>query len=138
VGAFAEGRRPRRTCSRSARLDAAQAASFEITYQTGCSRWSTAPRCARRDPARPRRRRRVGIAAIQLGRASRQVIATAGSDEKLEICQAGAHHALVLPRRRLIGEVMRQTGGRGADVIYDPVGGEVFDRASCIAGGRIR
>jgi NADPH2:quinone reductase len=83
----------------------------------------------------------VGMSAIQLGRVfGARVIATAGSDEKLEFARRqGAHHALNYREGNWVDEVKETTGGRGADVIYDPVGGDVFDLSTkCIAlGGRL-
>jgi NADPH2:quinone reductase len=78
----------------------------------------------------------VGIAAIQIGKAlGATVIATAGADDKLEICrQAGAHHAINYKDEDFAAAVGKLTGGKGANVIYDPVGGDVFDRSlKCIA-----
>jgi NADPH2:quinone reductase len=83
----------------------------------------------------------VGSAAIQLGKAGgATVIATAGSDAKVKVClELGADHALNYKTQDFVEEVKRITGGRGADVIYDPVGGDVYDRSTkCIAfEGRI-
>ena len=83
----------------------------------------------------------VGSAAIQLGKvAGATVIATAGSDEKVEVCRTlGADHALNYKTQDFVEEVKRITGGRGADVVFDPVGGDVYDRSTkCIAfEGRI-
>ncbi|MFI5283406.1 MAG: NADPH:quinone oxidoreductase family protein [Candidatus Dormibacterales bacterium] len=83
----------------------------------------------------------VGSAAIQLGKAvGAMVIATAGSDEKAEVCRSlGADHAINYQTADFVEEVKRITGGRGADVIFDPVGGDVYDRSTkCIAfEGRI-
>ena len=83
----------------------------------------------------------VGSAAIQVGKAAgAMVIATAGSDEKTEVCrQLGADHAINYKTEDFAEEVKRLTGGRGADVIFDPVGGDVYDRSTkCIAfEGRI-
>src|SRR5207245_1148081 len=83
----------------------------------------------------------VGSAAIQVGKAAgATVIATAGSDEKTQICrQLGADHAINYKTEDFAEEVKRLTGGRGADVIFDPVGGDVYDRSTkCIAfEGRI-
>lgn len=71
----------------------------------------------------------VGTAAIQLGKAlGARVIATAGSPEKLAFCRLqGAELALSYRGGGWVDELKRLTGGRGADVIYDPVGGDVFD-----------
>jgi NADPH2:quinone reductase len=83
----------------------------------------------------------VGSAAIQLGKAAgATVIATAGSDEKTEVCTAlGADHTINYKTRDFAEEVKSITGGHGADVIFDPVGGDVYDRSTkCIAfEGRI-
>ena len=83
----------------------------------------------------------VGVSAIQLGRAfGARVIATAGSSEKLEFAKAqGAEHALSYSDGTWVDQVKLLTGGRGADVIYDPVGCDVFDLSTkCIApGGRL-
>src|SRR5262249_43145431 len=77
----------------------------------------------------------VGMSAIQIGKAlGARVIATAGSPEKLEFSRAqGADHTLDYRDAAWVDEVKRITGA-GADVIYDPVGGDVFDLSSkCIA-----
>jgi NADPH:quinone reductase len=83
----------------------------------------------------------VGSAAIQLGKAAgATVIATAGSDEKVEVCRRlGADHAVNYKTQDFVEEVKRVTAGRGADVVFDPVGGDVYDRSTkCIAfEGRI-
>ncbi len=83
----------------------------------------------------------VGSAAIQVGKAARaMVIATAGSDEKVEVCrQLGADHAINYKTQDFAEQVKFLTGGRGADVIFDPVGGDVYDRSTKCIGfeGRI-
>jgi len=83
----------------------------------------------------------VGSGAIQLGKAAgARVIATAGSDEKLDVCRKlGADHAINYKTQDFAEEVKSITGGRGADVIFDPIGGDVYDRSTkCIAfEGRI-
>jgi NADPH2:quinone reductase len=83
----------------------------------------------------------VGSAAIQLGKAAgARVIATAGTDEKVAFCLSlGADAALNYRDQDFVAAVKEFTGGRGADVILDPVGGDVFDRSTkCIAfEGRI-
>ena len=83
----------------------------------------------------------VGSAAIQLGKAAGAiVIATAASDEKVEVCrELGADHAINYKTQDFVEEVKKITGGRGVDVVYDPVGGDVYDRSTkCIAfEGRI-
>ena len=83
----------------------------------------------------------VGTAAIQIGKAlGARVIAAAGSFEKLQICrQCGAEFLINYTTDDFAEKVMEFTAGKGADVIYDPVGGDVFDRSTrCIAWeGRI-
>ena len=82
----------------------------------------------------------VGMSAIQIGKAlGARVISTAGSPEKLEFALAqGAEYALDYRDAAWVDEVKRLTGP-GADVIYDPVGGDVFDLSmKCIAShGRL-
>ncbi len=83
----------------------------------------------------------VGLAAVEIGRAlGATVIATAGSPEKLDLARAhGADHALAYGDPDWVDAVKRITGGRGVDVVFDPVGGDVFDGSNkCIAfDGRI-
>jgi NADPH2:quinone reductase len=78
----------------------------------------------------------VGSAAIQLGLAAgARVIATAGGSDKVEVCRKlGAEIAIDYKTEDFVQIVKDATGGEGADVIYDPVGGEVFDKSTkCIA-----
>jgi NADPH2:quinone reductase len=78
----------------------------------------------------------VGSAAIQLGKAAgARVIATAGGERKVALCrELGADVAVDYNSTDFVEVVKAETGGRGADVIYDPVGGDVFDRSTkCIA-----
>ena len=78
----------------------------------------------------------VGSAAIQLGKAAgATVIATAGGARKVEVCrQLGADHAIDYTTEDFVAAVKDLTNGHGADVIYDPVGGDVFDKSRrCIA-----
>ena len=83
----------------------------------------------------------VGSAAIQLGRAAgARVLATAGGPDKVKVClDLGAEVAIDYTSEDFVAVVKDATGGRGADVIYDPVGGDVFDRSRrCVAfEGRI-
>ncbi len=74
----------------------------------------------------------VGTAAIQLGKAmGARIIATAGSPEKLGFCkQNGADHAFSYRDASWVDAVKEICGRFGADVIYDPVGGDVFDLSS--------
>ena len=82
----------------------------------------------------------VGLAAVEVGKLlGATVIATSASDEKLKtVKERGADHVLNVAKgfREKVKEL---TGGKGADVIYDPVGGDVFDESvRCIAwNGRL-
>ncbi|PKQ07838.1 MAG: NADPH:quinone oxidoreductase [Alphaproteobacteria bacterium HGW-Alphaproteobacteria-11] len=82
----------------------------------------------------------VGLAAVEMGKLlGATVIATSASDEKLKVVKSrGADHVLNVTKG-FREEVKALTGGRGADVIYDPVGGDVFDESvRCIAwNGRL-
>jgi NADPH2:quinone reductase len=83
----------------------------------------------------------MGSAAIQLGvAAGARVFATAGGPEKTAHCRhLGAEIAIDYRSDDFVSIVNEATGGSGADVIYDPVGGDTFDRSrKCIAWeGRI-
>jgi NADPH:quinone reductase len=83
----------------------------------------------------------VGSAAIQLANAAgARVISTAGGSEKVEICRKlGAEVAVDYEEENFVDAVKGATEGRGADVIFDPVGGDVFDLSrKCVAfEGRI-
>ncbi|RMO73497.1 NADPH:quinone oxidoreductase family protein [Pseudomonas syringae group genomosp. 3] len=73
----------------------------------------------------------VGLAAVEIGKAlGARVIAAASSAEKLEVARnAGADELINYSETSLKDEVKRLTNGNGADVIYDPVGGDLFDQA---------
>lgn len=78
----------------------------------------------------------VGLAAVDLARhLGLRVIAASASPEKLEVVKTLYNpEATVLARPGFREEVKTITGGRGADIIYDPVGGDVFDESvRCIA-----
>ena len=78
----------------------------------------------------------TGLAAVQLGRAlGARVIATAGSAAKLEVARAnGAEVCIDYRTEAWVERVSRETHGEGANVIFDPVGGDVFDGSTrCIA-----
>jgi NADPH2:quinone reductase len=119
-----------------------QAAGMFVTYQTGY--------CAlhRRAAIKPGETLLVhaaaggvGSAAVQLGKAAgATVIGTAGGPEKCEVVsRLGADHVIDYTEQDLVERVKELTAGRGADVIYDPVGGDVFDASRRVAAfeGRI-
>ncbi|KII92456.1 hypothetical protein PLICRDRAFT_50833 [Plicaturopsis crispa FD-325 SS-3] len=77
----------------------------------------------------------VGIAAVQLAKAlGAKVIAAAGSQEKLDVSTkyGGADYAVDYTKKGWQQEVLKITGGKGVDVVYDPVG-LVQDSLKCIA-----
>ena len=78
----------------------------------------------------------VGSAAIQVGLAAgARVVATAGGPEKVAVCRKlGAHEVIDYRSEDIAGRVKEVTGGHGADVVWDPVGGDVFDASRrCVA-----
>jgi NADPH:quinone reductase len=83
----------------------------------------------------------TGSAAVQLGAVcGARVIATAGSAEKLALCaELGAHDTIDYNAGPFAERVLELTTGHGADVVFDPVGGDIFDESRrCIANeGRI-
>jgi NADPH2:quinone reductase len=76
------------------------------------------------------------MSAIQIAKAmGARVIATAGSEAKLAFAkQRGADEVLDYSDSGWVDRVKQITAGHGADVIYDPVGGDIFDLSTkCIA-----
>lgn len=73
----------------------------------------------------------VGLNAVELGKAlGATVIGTVGSDDKMDIVkQYGAEHVINYNTESIRDRVKELTGGKGADVIYDPVGGDAFDQS---------
>jgi NADPH2:quinone reductase len=82
----------------------------------------------------------IGIPAIQIAKLfDAEVIAIASTEEKRAVCRAeGAAHAIDY-QAGFRDKVMELTGGRGVDIIYDPVNGPTFEESlRCLAwGGRI-
>lgn len=77
----------------------------------------------------------VGTSAIQVGKAiGGTIIATATGDRDIRICfESGADHVIDWKNEDIVKRVKEITDGRGADVIYDPVGGDAFDASThCI------
>jgi NADPH2:quinone reductase len=83
----------------------------------------------------------VGLTAVEIGKAmGARVIAAASTPEKLAVArERGADDLVDYATERLTERVMALTNGKGADVCFDPVGGELFDAAlsSLGWGGRI-
>ena len=113
-----------------AKMDFATAASFPVAYGTsyGAFAW--------RAHLKPGEwllvfgaAGGVGLTAVEIGKAmGAKVIASAGGPEKLAIAQQhGADYLIDYSREDIRERVKQITGGRGADVIYDPVGGDAFD-----------
>lgn len=73
----------------------------------------------------------TGAAAIQLGKAlGARVLATARGEHKLQVCKdLGADAVIDYGATDFVEAVNKLTAGRGADVVFDPVGGEVFERS---------
>jgi NADPH:quinone reductase len=125
-----------------ATLDDAEAAALHIAYQTG---WFGLHRRAQLRPGETllvhAAAGGVGSAAVQLGKAAgATVIGVVGGAEKSRTAKALGCD-LVLDRRSddIVAAVKAATGGRGADVVFDPVGGDAFAKSTrCIAfEGRI-
>jgi NADPH2:quinone reductase len=123
-------------------LDDAQAASLHLAYQTG---WFGLHRRARLRAGETllvhAAAGGVGSAAVQLGKAAgARVIAVVGSAGKAEVASSlGADVVVDRSREDVVAVVKDVTGGRGADVVYDPVGGAAFTGSTkCVAfEGRI-
>ena len=73
----------------------------------------------------------VGVSCIQIAKAmGARVIAAASTDDKLDYaCKAGADLRINYSNENLKEKVKELTGGKGADVIYDPVGGDYSEQA---------
>ena len=125
-----------------AALDDAEAAALTIAYQTA---WFGLHRRAALQPGETllvhAAAGGVGTAAVQLGTAAgARVIGVVGSAAKIEVARAaGADVVVDRSTQDLVEVVKAETRGRGADVVFDPVGGDAFERSTrCIAfEGRI-
>jgi NADPH2:quinone reductase len=123
-------------------LDNAQASAFYIGYQTG---WFGLHRRAHLLPGETllvhAAAGGVGSAAVQLGKAAgARVIGVVGGPEKAKAARTLGADVVVDRHAQDFVEVVKEvTGGRGADVVYDPVGGDTYQRSTkCIAfEGRI-
>lgn len=130
------------TFTAPASLDDAQASALYIGYQTG---WFALHRRAHLQAGETllvhAAAGGVGSAAIELGKAAgARVIGVVGGAAKAEVARRlGADVVIDRHAEDFVEVVKRETGGRGADVIFDPVGGETYQRSTkCIAfEGRI-
>lgn len=121
-----------RVMSMPAKMDFASAAGFPIAYGTshGALDWR-----ARLQPGEwllvYGAAGGVGLTAVEIGKAmGARVIACAGGPEKLAVSKEhGADFLIDYSREDIRERVKEITGGRGADVVYDPVGGEAFEAA---------
>lgn len=123
-------------------LDDAEAAALHIGYQTG---WFGLHRRARLEAGETllvhAAAGGVGSAAVQLGKAAgATVIGVVGGADKVAVArELGCD--VVIDRRAedVVAAVKEATGGRGADVIYDPVGGEAYTQSTKVVAfeGRI-
>jgi NADPH2:quinone reductase len=123
-------------------LDDAEAAAFWVTYQTG---WFGLHRRAALQAGETllvhAAAGGVGSGAVQLGKAAgARVIGVAGGPAKADAVRAlGADVVIDRHAQDFVEVVKEVTGGRGADVVYDSVGGDTYTRSTkCIAfEGRI-
>jgi len=133
-GAFADvaNVRSSRLMQRPGGMDAVTAAGFSMTY--GTSMHALVQR-AKLQPGETLlvlgASGGVGLAAVELGKAmGATVIAAASSDEKLAVAKdAGADHLINYATGSLKDAVKELTGGKGVDVVYDPVGGDLLEEA---------
>ncbi len=120
-----------------------EAAAFPLVYQTSYFALAYRGQLARGETVLVHSAAGgVGLAAVQLAKAmgAATIIGTAGSDEKLDVVRtAGADMAINYNTEDFVDIVKHQTDGRGADIIFDPVGGTIAERSTkCIAfEGRI-
>ncbi|MGH8867806.1 MAG: NADPH:quinone oxidoreductase family protein [Actinomycetes bacterium] len=123
-------------------LDDAEASAFLVAYQTG---WFGLHRRAGLRPGETllvhAAAGGVGSAAIQLGKAAgARVIGVVGGADKARVARdLGADEVVDRTSQDVIATVKELTGGLGADVVFDPVGGEAYTQSSkCVAfEGRI-
>ncbi|GGZ87133.1 NADPH:quinone oxidoreductase family protein [Streptomyces echinoruber] len=114
-------------------LDDAEAAALHIGYQTG---WFGLHRRARLEAGETllvhAAAGGVGSAAVQLGKAAgATVIGVVGGPEKADVARKLGCDVVIDRRGEdVIAAVKEATGGRGADVVYDPVGGEAYAQSA--------
>ncbi|WP_055611245.1 NADPH:quinone oxidoreductase family protein [Streptomyces phaeochromogenes] len=125
-----------------AALDDAEAAALHIGYQTG---WFGLHRRARLEAGETllvhAAAGGVGSAAVQLGKAAgAKVIGVVGGADKAAVARELGCDVVVDRRAEdVVAAVKEATGGRGADVIYDPVGGDAYTQSTKVVAfeGRI-
>ncbi|MEU4008378.1 NADPH:quinone oxidoreductase family protein [Streptomyces pseudogriseolus] len=114
-------------------LDDAEAAALHIGYQTG---WFALHRRARLEAGETllvhAAAGGVGSAAVQLGKAAgATVIGVAGGADKAAVARALGCDVVIDRREQdVVAAVKEATGGRGADVVFDPVGGEAYTQSA--------
>ena len=120
-----------------ASLDDAEAAALYIGYQTGWFALHRRARIARGETVLVHAAAGgVGSAAVQLAAAAGgNVVAVVGSPDKVQTArQLGANVVVDRSTEDFVAAVKDATDGRGADIVFDPVGGEVYSRSTkCIA-----
>ena len=143
LGAFAEQviSAADRTFAIPASMPFEQAAAFPIVYQTSWCALVTRGAVKEGETLLVHAGASgVGMSAIQIGKSlGATVIATAGTQEKVDFAIAtGSDHAVNYSDPAWVDKVKELTGGRGVDVIYDPVGGDIFDLSNKVIapGGR--
>lgn len=133
-GAFADvaNVRASRLLPRPAEMDPVSAAGFSMTYGTTMHALRQRARLAAGETVLVLGASGgVGLAAVELSKAmGATVIAAASSAGKLEIARrAGADHLINYGTDSLKDRVKELTGGKGVDVVYDPVGGDLLEEA---------
>ncbi|MEU2372832.1 NADPH:quinone oxidoreductase family protein [Streptomyces pseudogriseolus] len=114
-------------------LDDAEAAALHIGYQTG---WFALHRRARLEAGETllvhAAAGGVGSAAVQLGKAAgATVIGVAGGADKAAAArELGCDVVIDRREQDVVAAVKEATGGRGADVVFDPVGGEAYTQSA--------
>jgi NADPH2:quinone reductase len=119
-----------------------EAAAYPVAYLTA---YVALVRCARIEPGETLlvhgAAGGVGLATVDLAKAlgARVIAAASSADRRDAIVRTYAPDAAIAAEPGFREEVKALTGGKGADVIFDPVGGDVFDESTrCIAfGGRL-
>lgn len=111
-------------------MTAGQAAGLFVTYQTGVCALAHRGRLGAGETLLVHAAAGgVGSAAVQIGRAlGARVIGTAGGVAKCDVVRGlDADEVIDYASEDVVARVKELTGGRGADVVFDPVGGDIFD-----------